>query len=75
MNTLPSAARGAPVIVYCQAGSSVSVLHTGSPDAASRAISRPSSVAMTTLPSHTASPRVTTSQQAIRPVSRGTSGS
>src|SRR5262245_63844518 len=53
----------------------VSVPPTGLPVAASSATSLPSSVPTKTLPFHTATPRLTTSQQAFTAHSGGTFGS
>src|SRR4029077_2300143 len=65
MITFPLIARGAPVIVYRLLGSVVCASQTLLPDAASRAISLPSSVPTNTLPFYAATPRFTTSQQAL----------
>ena len=64
MTTMPSNTRGAPVIVYGQSLPKVCAVHTGLPFFAFSPISRPSSVAMMTLPFQKASPRATGSQQA-----------
>src|SRR5262249_32244070 len=73
--TLPFATRGAPVIEYLKRESTVSVSQIGLPVAASSATNRPSSVPTNTLPFHTATPRLTPSQHALTPHSRGTFGS
>ena len=62
-------------MVYRNRRSMVSVSHAGFPVAAPRAIRRPSRVPTKTLPSQTATPRLTTSQQAFTAHSGGTLGS
>src|SRR5215467_5013570 len=76
MMTLPLKTRGAPVIEYgATLLSTVGVSHRGLPVFALSAMSRPSRVAIITLPSYTAGPRLTTSQQTKRLHSGGTFGS
>ena len=75
MSTLPFTTRGAPVMVYGLVWSTVMTSHSLWPVAASSAISRPSNVPTKTLPFHTATPRLTTSQQALTAHSPGTAES
>src|SRR5262245_2888277 len=75
MSTLPFTTRGAPVIVYGLVRSIVLTSQSSRPVAASSAISRPSRDPTKTFPSHKATPRLTTSQQALTAQSPGTSGS
>src|SRR5215203_2569703 len=75
MYTRPLAARGAPVMVYAWAWSTVTVSHATAPVFASRATRRPSITPTNTLPPYSATPRLTTSQHAFGPTSRLTFGS
>src|SRR5688572_18324189 len=75
MRTSPFTTRGAPVIVYGFVLSIVFTSQSGFPVAASRATRRPSIVPTNTLPSHTATPRLTTSQHALTAQPPGTIGS
>src|SRR5215469_17032214 len=75
MMTLPFTTRGAPVIVSALEPSAVDTDHTGLPVAASSAMRRPSIVPTYTLPFQTATPRLATSQHALKPAGPGTLGS